>query len=643
MADNSQKNSNFWDTNNTGKSEGPVIDLLGGKTGKDMYHSRFDRPDVEFSGSTYNPNAPQFGNYDYYNNAVQTGIQSASNYDVVRQGQIANLSSKNIGAANLSGQTTIDQSQQNKFRNNQQQVIQALNDMLSGKTTSLAQQQLKAGQDANMRAALALREGSTNPGLAMRQAQDALTNSNLQTNQQAAQLRAQEVAQAQGLLSNVAGQGRSEDIGLAGQQAGLTQQINMANAGSLNQRQAEEAQNLQNYLLANQKNTQVNQSLKNDMINKYINAGMSMEEAQLKADADYNSMMAQQQNQQNQLNEDVSKQNADIEGKNKNSIVGLLGGLFSSLSDEQAKKEIKSGRDSADAFLDAVNRMNKKRTKRDLVDELNEKAMANMNYDESSNFVGYKPAMTRAQVGEADERALANMNYGESQDFMNSRKQARFSAPQSSVERLKNELARQNSQRQKRFNDAIVYSPVIGKRDDSLLPLPEGVQIDSSRGLAYGLDPNKLKEQDINYLSDERTKEPATKDKKWEKTIKGMKSHSEIDNPWALANWMKDRGYHPSDEKSKKEMSKSDDEVTRFLDNLEPFNFKYKNPSMDGASSGKKLGVMAQDIEKSEIGSQMVKNGSDGYKRIDVVESVGPILASLAYLNQKLKKLEKQK
>jgi hypothetical protein len=31
----------------------------------------------------------------------------------------------------------------------------------------------------------------------------------------------------------------------------------------------------------------------------------------------------------------------------------------------------------------------------------------------------------------------------------------------------------------------------------------------------------------------------------WEATVKKMKKHKEIDNPWALAHWMKSKGYHP--------------------------------------------------------------------------------------------------
>lgn len=31
--------------------------------------------------------------------------------------------------------------------------------------------------------------------------------------------------------------------------------------------------------------------------------------------------------------------------------------------------------------------------------------------------------------------------------------------------------------------------------------------------------------------------------KGWEGTVKAMKKHSDIDNPWALAHWMKGKGY----------------------------------------------------------------------------------------------------
>ena len=37
----------------------------------------------------------------------------------------------------------------------------------------------------------------------------------------------------------------------------------------------------------------------------------------------------------------------------------------------------------------------------------------------------------------------------------------------------------------------------------------------------------------------------------WEATVKKMKKHKEIDNPWALAHWMKSKGYQPHAGKDK--------------------------------------------------------------------------------------------
>ena len=39
----------------------------------------------------------------------------------------------------------------------------------------------------------------------------------------------------------------------------------------------------------------------------------------------------------------------------------------------------------------------------------------------------------------------------------------------------------------------------------------------------------------------------------WELSVVKMKSHPEIDNPYALANWMADQGYHPGGSKKEGE------------------------------------------------------------------------------------------
>ncbi len=93
-----------------------------------------------------------------------------------------------------------------------------------------------------------------------------------------------------------------------------------------------------------------------------------------------------------------------------------------------------------------------------------------------------------------------------------------------------------------------------------------------------------------------------------------------------------------SDERQKtdvKEFSPSD-----FLDKLTAKSFNYKSPNKFG--KGKQFGVVAQDLEKSPVGSTMVKNTTEG-KAIDPIKAVGPVLASLADIHKRLSGLEEGK
>jgi len=77
---------------------------------------------------------------------------------------------------------------------------------------------------------------------------------------------------------------------------------------------------------------------------------------------------------------------------------------------------------------------------------------------------------------------------------------------------------------------------------------------------------NNLDQANTNYHEygdEEKTDMPVDKDLEamketvneaapegWEKTVLAMKKHKEIDNPWALANWMKKKGYNPKKEET---------------------------------------------------------------------------------------------
>lgn len=98
-----------------------------------------------------------------------------------------------------------------------------------------------------------------------------------------------------------------------------------------------------------------------------------------------------------------------------------------------------------------------------------------------------------------------------------------------------------------------------------------------------------------------------------------------------------------SDKNLKKDIKKSDskasDKVSEFLDSLDSYTFEYKNKKH---GKGEKSGVMAQDLEKSELGKQMVVDTPDG-KMVDFAQGFGAILAAHAELNEEVKKLKKEK
>lgn len=77
-----------------------------------------------------------------------------------------------------------------------------------------------------------------------------------------------------------------------------------------------------------------------------------------------------------------------------------------------------------------------------------------------------------------------------------------------------------------------------------------------------------------------------------------------------------------------------DFQYKKMLDQTQPYTYDYKNKS-DGA--GKQIGVMAQDLEKSNLGKGMVDT-KDGKKQINA--NISTILAGQAMLNDRLNKIE---
>lgn len=131
-----------------------------------------------------------------------------------------------------------------------------------------------------------------------------------------------------------------------------------------------------------------------------------------------------------------------------------------------------------------------------------------------------------------------------------------------------------------------------------------------------------------NQLMDSAARRDAQKEKKWNDI--GSVANSGINVIGSLIG---------SDENMKKDIKSNDHKYDDMMSKLKGYEFKYKD---EKHGEGDRVGIMAQDLEKSEIGKKLVKDTPEG-KQIDVKNALGAIMASQARLAQRLKDLEKKK
>lgn len=93
-----------------------------------------------------------------------------------------------------------------------------------------------------------------------------------------------------------------------------------------------------------------------------------------------------------------------------------------------------------------------------------------------------------------------------------------------------------------------------------------------------------------------------------------------------------------SDKNAKTDMKNESKKIDKFLETLAAKSYEYKD-SKNG--KGKKFGIMAQDMEKSEVGRTIVKQTKDG-KAVDMKSALSAVLAAQARLNERMKKIEKK-
>lgn len=91
-----------------------------------------------------------------------------------------------------------------------------------------------------------------------------------------------------------------------------------------------------------------------------------------------------------------------------------------------------------------------------------------------------------------------------------------------------------------------------------------------------------------------------------------------------------------SDRKLKTKIKNADAELRALLENIKPASYEYKNKEH---GNGKFISPMAQDLQKSKLGKQMVEKKPEGLA-VNYGANLGLILAAQASLHKRIKELE---
>lgn len=249
---------------------------LGGTLGATQDKNGFIKKTLATVGDQLTGIAPKVGLGKYDSGAVDTsGATDLQNKAALgaMAAQSRSPVSQPLSWNGVAGQQ-LNTNNYNQDRGGQLALAQQLQNQANGVGPSLAQNQLQAGNEANIKAAMALgaSQNGLNAGQNIRQIQDATANSNLQTAQQAANLRLQEQQGAQQQLGSVLSGVSGQDIGVANNNSNLAQQANIQNSlGALQAQSTTGAQALQ-------------QQQQNDaLVQAYMNQGMSLEMAKMQA------------------------------------------------------------------------------------------------------------------------------------------------------------------------------------------------------------------------------------------------------------------------------------------------------------------------------------------------------------------------
>jgi hypothetical protein len=168
-------------------------------------------------------------------------------------------------------------------------------------------------------------------------------------------------------------------------------------------------------------------------------------------------------------------------------------------------------------------------------------------------------------------------------------------------------------------------------------------KVDFDSPANWGFQPSKPSPAPMQESSFEPTREAASKEstKKFLNALQGSQKGDESPHNkmgQSIGMGLAAAAMALSDKNAKTGAKKGNSEVQSFLDAIDAYTYRYKDPAY---GEGKQLSPMAQDLEKTPIGKELVVDTPEG-KMIDYGKAGGVMMASQAMLNDRLRELEKE-
>lgn len=520
------------------------------------------------------------------------------------------INASQIGKTNLTDQTGINLGPQAEFRSGQQGLVSGLQGTIAGTDPSVAAIMLRQATDRNIANQYALAQASSgqNAGIASYNANRNVADLNQQAAIQQALLRAQEIATARGQLGGALDQARTGDIGLATNQAGLTQGVNLANTNALNTTAQTNATLAQQAATANAGNSLAAGTTNASLANAVALANAS--------NANQNTQL------QGQLTNQAGIANAGNVTQ-ANTATGQMANAIAIANANNANQNIQQQGQLANAA-----------------------GIANANNTTSANT---------STASLANAVALANANNANS----NQQKQAELSTTANQA-RAANDVAQQQANEAARNNLAgntltasgQVITGTVGAADAQAKVAQANAQRDAALIGAVATGGSGL----INGVAQRAAAAipaPAVTVSGGAAPAGSAPSSSAPDytpdtasQPPANPNLNPDSGIGPnddySDERKKKDIKPDNHDVELMLAQLSrdgASSFRYKDPSEPGTAPGKRYGVMAQDLEKSPMGRSLVRD-TPGGKMVDTGQAALAALAALAAMGKRMDRIE---